>query len=164
MTKIAKGLSEFEKVGLIPDPATKICGAQPEGCSPVAAAFAAGSADVQPVKPSSIAKSLAIGNPADGYYALKEVRATGGAIAAVPEQDVVEGIRLLARTEGIFTEPAGGVTISGLERLVRAGAIHRNDETVALITGLGLKTVEALGATEPTHVVPPHIERVEEVL
>jgi threonine synthase len=118
---------------------------------------------VLPVKPDSVAKSLAIGNPADGYYALKEVRASDGAVAAVPEPEVAEGIRLLARTEGIFTEAAGGVTISALERLVREGAIAPEQETVALITGDGLKTVEVLGR-DGSRPIAPTVEAVEEAL
>jgi threonine synthase len=120
--------------------------------------------DVKPVKADTIAKSLAIGNPADGYYALKEVRASGGSIASVPESAVAEGMRLLARTEGIFTETAGGVTIATLERLVREGAIRPDQETVALITGIGLKTLEALGGAGPTHRIDPSVEELDRAL
>lgn len=155
LTKFAKGLEELHLAGLVDDPLeTRIHGAQAQGCSPVARAFAAGETEVTPVKADTIAKSLAIGTPADGYYALREVRARGGSVVATPESDVVEGIKLLARTEGVFTETAGGVTISCLEALVREGRIGREDETVALITGMGLKTLEAL---EP----PPPVARVE---
>jgi threonine synthase len=161
LTKVAKGLRELVEVGLLDEPAaTALHGAQAEGCSPVAQAFAAGVDDVAPVKPATIAKSLAIGNPADGYYALREVRASGGAIASVPEHEVAEGITLLARTEGIFTETAGGVTVAALERLVRAGRIAPGDETVVLITGIGLKTLEALGPARPTRLVSPVLEQV----
>lgn len=164
LTKVAKGFREFAATGLIDEATVKITGAQAEGCSPVAQAFEAGSEDVRPVKPKTIARSLAIGDPADGYYALQEVRASSGGIVSVPEAEVVEGIKLLARTEGIFTETAGGVTISGLERLVRTGVISRDDETVALITGIGLKTIEALGPTAPTHVIDPSVEELDRVL
>ena len=164
LTKVHKALKELHMVGLIDEPSTAIYGAQPEGCSPVAKAFAEGRDEVAPVKPKTIARSLAIGDPADGYYALKDVRATGGAIATVPEPDVAEGIRLLARTEGIFTETAGGVTVSALEQLVRAGEIDPDAETVALITGIGLKTLDALGDTKVTATSEPRMERVEAAL
>ena len=160
-TKLAKGLRELHSVGLLDEPpAVALHGAQAEGCSPVAQAWARGDEDVRPVKPSTVAKSLAIGNPADGYYALKEAAASGGRIAAVPESAVAEGMRLLARTEGLFTETAGGVTIATLEQLVREGAISPEDETVALITGTGTKTIDALGPVEPTHRIEPTIESV----
>ncbi len=165
LTKIGKGLRELDRVGLLDgEPRTVIHGAQAEGCSPVAQAFEAGSEDVAPVKPKTVAKSLAIGNPADGYYALKEVRGSGGRVVSVPEPEVAEGMRLLARTEGIFTETAGGVTISALERLVRQGAISPEDETVALMTGVGLKTLDALGPVRPTHRIRPSLDEVESVL
>jgi len=163
-TKMAKGLRELNRVSLVEaEPRTIIHGAQAEGCSPIAAAFLAGSEEVRAVKPNTIAKSLAIGNPADGYYALKEARATGGKIAAVSEASVADGVRLLARTEGVFTETAGGVTIATLEHLVRAGSISPNDETVALITGIGLKTIEAFGEAGPTDSGPPSLDAVERI-
>ncbi|MGH2730922.1 MAG: threonine synthase [Actinomycetota bacterium] len=165
LTKIGKGLRELHKVGLIDElPTTTIYGAQAEGCSPVARAFEQGTDEVLPVKPKTVAKSLAIGNPADGYYALREVRDSGGAIASVPESSVADGMRLLARTEGVFTETAGGVTIAALEQLVRTGAISPDQETVALITGVGLKTLDALGDIGPTHHVRPSVEEVDRVL
>ncbi len=165
LTKIGKGLRELHQVGLLEEaPEATIYGAQAEGCSPVARAFQEGSDDVRPVKPNSIAKSLAIGNPADGYYALKEVRTSGGSVTAVPEEAVADGMRLLARTEGIFTETAGGVTIATLERLVRDGSIAPDQETVALITGVGLKTVEALGDAGPTRRIRPSVEEFDAAL
>jgi threonine synthase len=165
LTKIGKGLRELHDVGLLDEPpATTIFGAQAAGCAPVADAFARGDDDVTPVKPDTIAKSLAIGSPADGYYALREVRGCGGAIASVPESAVAEGIRLLARTEGIFTETAGGVTIATLERLVAEGSIDPDQETVALITGVGLKTLEALEGAGPSHRIRPTVEEVDRVL
>lgn len=161
LTKIAKGFREFHSAGLVSDePASKIYGAQAEGCSPVAQAWAAGREEVQPVKPNTIAKSLAIGDPADGYYALQEVRRSGGEILSVPEASIAEGMRLLARTEGIFTETAGGVTIATLERLVSDGTISPDAETVALVTGIGLKTIEALGDAGPTHRIRPQVEEL----
>ncbi|MFP5297393.1 MAG: threonine synthase [Actinomycetota bacterium] len=164
LTKVAKGFREFRDAGLIESSDVKICGAQAQGCSPVATAFAEGAEDVRPVKPSTIAKSLAIGDPADGYYALKEVRSSGGAIASVPEADVAAGISLLARTEGIFTETAGGVTVSALERLVADGSITASDETVIFITGIGLKTLEALGPVAPTRTIKPNVDEVNRAL
>ena len=165
LTKFGKGLRELHRVGLLEDePQTSIHGAQAEGCSPVARAFAAGDEEVSPVKPRTIAKSLAIGDPADGFYALREARATGGRITAVSEEAVVEGMRLLARTEGVFTETAGGVTIATLERLVREGHIATGDETVALLTGTGIKTMEALGAVGPTDRIPATVEAVDAML
>ena len=164
LTKIGKGLRELHQVGLLDEaPQTSIFGAQAKGCSPVAAAFADGSEDVTPVKPNTIAKSLAIGTPADGYYALREVRDTGGSVVAAEEEAVVEGMKLLARTEGVFTETAGGVTVSCLEKLVREGAIAPDQEAVALITGMGLKTLEALEPPPPTHQIEASAEKVLEV-
>ena len=163
-TKMAKGMRELHEVGLAPEPHMQLHGAQAEGCSPVAAAFALGADEVLPVKPKTIAKSLAIGNPADGYYALGEARSSGGTIETVPEGSVVEGMRLLARTEGIFTETAGGVTIAALEQAVRHGAISPEQETVALITGIGLKTIEALGEPEEIKAIRPRVEEVDAAL
>jgi threonine synthase len=148
LTKIAKGFRELAEVGLVSDGTTvSISGAQAEGCSPVAVAYEEGTDDVRPQKPATIAKSLAIGDPADGYYALREVRSSGGAVAAVSEAEIVEAIRLLARTEGIFTEPAGGVTVATLAKLARDGRIAPSERVVAYITGHGLKTPEVVAPT-----------------
>jgi threonine synthase len=144
LTKIGKGFSQLVDTGLVEPHAVRISGAQAEGCSPVASAFASGSDDIRPVQPSTIAKSLAIGNPADGFYALDLVRRSGGAIGSVNDDEIVEGIRLLARTEGIFAETAGGVTIATLAKLAREGTIRPDERVVAYVTGSGLKTVEAL--------------------
>jgi threonine synthase len=164
LTKVARGLSELERVGMITSKNTRIFGAQAEGCSPVARAYAEGADEVTPVRPDSVAKSLAIGDPADGRYLLAEVRRSSGAMAAVPEESVAEAIRLLARTEGLFTEAAGGVTVAALERLTREGAIAPDEETVVLITGLGLKTLEVLGPQASRAPVAPNIAVVEEAL
>ena len=144
LTKIWKGLNEFKKIGFLRDVSTKVNGAQAEGCSPIATAFKDGRDFFKPVKPNTIAKSLAIGNPADGYYALKTAVESGGAMEAVTDDEVIEGIKLLAQTEGIFAETAGGVTIGALRKLVKQGVIKKNDVTVAYITGNGLKTQEAV--------------------
>ena len=173
LTKIDKGFRELVKLGLVSprldpeDPAgpVRVSGAQAEGCSPVATAFADGADFVKPVKPNTIAKSLAIGNPADGWYALEVVRRTGGAIGSVTDTEVLDGIRLLARTEGIFAETAGGVTIATLAKLAREGIVRDDERVVVYVTGNGMKTVEAFGDTiSPTATVRPHLEDVRAVL
>jgi len=133
----------------------RVFGAQATGCSPVAKAFEDGHDVVQPVRPDTIARSLAIGNPADGPYVLDSVRRTGGAVAHVTDEEIVDGIRLLARTEGVFAETAGGVTVATARRLIRAGHLDPDAETVLLITGDGLKTLDAVaGQVGPTATVP----------
>ncbi|MFN2557576.1 MAG: threonine synthase [Nitriliruptorales bacterium] len=159
LTKVHKAFRELVRYGLVADRPVRISGAQAAGCGPVAAAFRAGADFVRPVKPDTIARSLAIGNPADGYYALQTVRETGGAIEAVSDSEVIEGTRLLAETEGIFAETAGGVTIATLVELVRQGVVTRDEQVVALITGTGLKTVEALaGRFGPAFTIEPSLE------
>jgi threonine synthase len=160
LTKQAKGFEELYKVGLLDEePHVRISGAQAEGCSPVATAFAQGNDFVRPVKPSTIAKSLAIGDPADGVYALDAVRASGGAIASVTDAEIIEGIRLLARTEGIFAETAGGVTIATLAKLAASGVVRHDERVVAYVTGNGLKTLEAVaGVCGPTATIPPTLD------
>jgi threonine synthase len=163
LTKLHKGFTELQRVGLVDGAATvRISGAQAFGCSPVATAFAKGSDEVVPVKPSTIAKSLAIGNPADGHYAIQAIRGTGGGCVAVSDDEVLEAIRLLARTEGIFAETAGGVTIAGLARLVHEGTVRPDEKVVVMVTGHGLKTVDALGAPEVTARIDLTIQAFEE--
>ena len=163
LTKIWKGLNEFKKIGLLKDVSTKVNGAQAEGCSPIATAYKAGRDFFKPVKPNTIAKSLAIGNPADGYYALKTVGESGGAMDAVTDDEVIEGIKLLAQTEGIFAETAGGVTIGTLRKLVKQGAIKKHDVTVAYITGNGLKTQEAVvDSVGRPFRIPPSLVKFEQ--
>jgi threonine synthase len=166
LTKIARSFEELWQVGLMPDrPAVRVSGAQAEGCSPVAAAFTGGHEHVRPVKPRTIAKSLAIGNPADGVYALETVRATGGALAAVTDAEIVEGMILLARTEGIFAETAGGVTIATLAKLAAAGVVRPDERVVAYVTGHGLKTVEAVESiVGPSATIPPTLEAFDSVV
>ena len=166
LTKIAKGFDELWKVGLLDEePHVRVSGAQAQGCSPVATAFADGHDYVRPVKPSTIAKSLAIGNPADGWYALDVVRRSGGALAAVTDDEIVEGMLLLARTEGIFAETAGGVTIGTLAKLAAEGVIRRDERVVAYVTGHGLKTIEAVAArARPTVTIPPTLDAFAEAL
>jgi threonine synthase len=166
LTKVAKGFRELYEVGLLEEePQVRISGAQAEGCAPVATAFRMGAEFVKPVKPSGIAKSLAIGNPADGAYALEEVRRSGGAVEAVSDEEVVEAIKLLARTEGIFAETAGGVTVGVLAKLAALGVIRPNERVVAYITGNGLKTVGAVApGCQPTVTIAPNLEAFQAAL
>ena len=143
-TKIWKGLTEMADVGLIDQPATRMHLAQPEGCRPIVSAFENGATTVAPQKPDTIAKSLAIGDPAAGVYSLQVLGETGGTATAAPEDEVAECIQLLAETEGIFTETAGGVVISGLRKLAESDKIGRDEVTVAFITGNGFKTQEVV--------------------
>ncbi|HWC11246.1 MAG TPA: threonine synthase [Acidimicrobiales bacterium] len=160
LTKIAKGFGELYTVGLLDEePSVRVSGAQAEGCSPVAAAFAAGDHYVRPVKPATLAKSLAIGNPADGIYALDAVRSSGGAVASVTDDEMVEGMILLARTEGIFAETAGGVTIATLAKLAASGVVRADERVVAYVTGNGLKTVDAVAPVlGPSATIAPSLE------
>jgi threonine synthase len=168
LTKVAKGFAELGQVGLLDDvPPVRISGAQAAGCAPVATAFAEGTDAIRPVKPNTIAKSLAIGNPADGWYALEAIRRSGGSCAAVTDDEVLDGIRLLARCEGIFAETAGGVTIATLAKLAAAGDVRRDECVVAMVTGHGLKTVEALsgtGTAGPTATIAPTLEAFERAM
>jgi threonine synthase len=160
LTKVHRAFSELIAIGAVEEKPYRVSGAQPEGCRPVAQAFRDGAETVQPVKPDTIARSLAIGNPADGMFALQVVRQTGGVIEWCTEAEILEGIELLASTEGVFTETAGGVTVANLKRLVEWGAIRRDEETVVFITGNGYKTVEALeGVVETAYHVAPDLDR-----
>jgi threonine synthase len=156
-TKIARGLEEWLEIGLIEGELPTFNGAQAEGCSPVAQAFESGWNACKPVKPDTIAKSLAIGNPADGPYALDLARRTGGAIDAVDDDEIRTGIKTLAETTGIFTETAGGVTIAVLEKLAKRGDIDPDERVVAVITGEGLKTLDAVRGSFETHQVEPTV-------
>jgi threonine synthase len=164
LVKVRKGLDELHKVGLMPaEPHTKVHGAQALGCSPVAEAFLTGVDHVRPQKPDTIAKSIAIGNPADGPYALQAIRETGGRAETVTEEEIVDSILLLARTEGIFTETAGGVTVGVMSKLAAQGVFAKGERVVANITGMGLKTVEAVtGRAQPTVTITPSMEEFEE--
>jgi threonine synthase len=144
LTKVDKAFQELIKLGLVEDKPYKVYGAQATGCSPVSAAFKEGHDVVRPVKPDTIAKSLAIGNPADGPYVLDICRRTGGAVEDVSDEEVREGILLLARNEGIFTETAGGTTVGVLKKLVETGQLDPSLETVVINTGMGLKTLDAI--------------------
>jgi len=159
LTRIHRAFAELIAVGAVDQKPYRVSGAQPDGCRPVAQAFRDGEETVRPVKPDTIARSLAIGNPADGMFALQVARQTGGTIESCPEDEIRHGITLLAETEGVFTETAGGVTIANLKRLVERGSIRPDEETVAYVTGNGYKTIEALeGFVEPTYHVAPDLE------
>ncbi len=160
-TKIAKGFAEWRKLGLVSGELPRMSGAQAEGCAPVASAYAAGQEVCRPVKPNTIAKSLAIGNPADGPYALEEARSSGGSIDAVSDEEIREGIELLAQTTGIFTETAGGVTTAVLAKLAKRGEIDPRERVVLVITGEGLKTLDAVRGRFETHTIAPSVEEFE---
>ncbi len=156
-TKIARGFDEWREVGLLRGETPAMNGAQPEGCSPVAQAYQAGHEVCRPVRPRTIAKSLAIGNPADGPYALDLARRSGGSIDAVSDDEIRAGIRLLAETTGIFTETAGGVTTATLRKLAERGDIGADERVVLVITGEGLKTLDAVRGTFETRQIDPEV-------
>ncbi|KUP98281.1 threonine synthase [Thermobifida cellulosilytica] len=157
LTKIDKGFQELVKLGLVEDRPYRIFGAQATGCSPVARAWENGYDVIQPVKPDTIAKSLAIGNPADGPYVLDVCRRTGGAVEHVSDEEIVDSIKLLARTEGVFAETAGGVTTGVLRKLLAKGVLDPEAETVVLNTGDGLKTLNAVAGTGVTATIKPSL-------
>jgi threonine synthase len=165
LTKIDKGFGELGRLGLVEPTPYRVFGAQAEGCSPVATAYEQGHDVVRPVRPDTIAKSLAIGNPADGPYVLDVARRTGGAVASVTDEEVREGIRLLARTEGIFAETAGGVTVATLKKLVGSGRLDPDAETVVFNTGDGLKTLDAIAdRVGPSATIAPTYDAFEQAL
>jgi len=165
LTKIWKSFKEMKEVGLIDEVNTRVFAAQATGCSPIVAAIKEGIDVIKPVKPDTIAKSLAIGNPADGYYATRVIRETGGYGEDASDQEIIDAMKLLARTEGIFAETAGGVTLASAIKLIETGKIDKNGTTVLCITGNGLKTQEALsGQTPEPHYIKPNINSFEEVL
>ncbi len=162
LTKVWKGTKEFIKVNLAENHPMKVFAAQAQGCSPVTTAFLSKTDTFRPVKPNTIAKSLAIGNPADGYYALKAISESGGGAEMATDQEIIEGIKLLAKTEGVFTETAGGVTIACLQKLLKAGKLNPDLTTVALITGTGLKTQEVLfDSLKPISIIQANLESFE---
>jgi threonine synthase len=160
-TKLGRGFEEWLELGLLDGELPSFNGAQAEGCSPVASAFEAGHETCLPQRPQTIAKSLAIGDPADGPYALDLARRTGGAVDAVSDQQIREGIRLLAETTGIFTETAGGVTTAVLAKLAAAGAIEPHERVVVYITGEGLKTLDAVREAFSIEEIEPTLEAFE---
>jgi threonine synthase len=153
LTKIWKAIKELEGLGLIEGPvATRMHAAQPLGCGPIVTMIQNDTDVLKPVRPATIAKSLAIGNPADGYYAYRVAKESRGFGAHASDEEIVEGMLLLARTEGVFTETAGGVTVAATKKLIDAGVIRRNESIVICITGSGLKTPDALRDRLATHV------------
>jgi threonine synthase len=159
LVKIDKAFREFAALGLVEDAPYRVFGAQATGCAPVATAFRAGQDVVQPVRPDTIAKSLAIGNPADGPYVLDITRRTGGAVADVEDDEIVDAIRLLAATEGIFGETAVGVTLATTRRLLESGKLDPEAETVIINSGDGLKTLDAIAGSVPANTpIRPTLE------
>jgi threonine synthase len=165
LTKVAKGFHEFIDLGLADGAAPVLFGAQATGCSPIATAFTQGAEYITPQRPNTIARSLAIGNPADGPYVLDELRGNGGDCGSVPDDEILECIGLLAKTEGIFAETAGGVTIASLRQMLRRGTINPNKSIVAIISGHGLKTLDAIVDTAVvSSTIQPSLAAAEEAL
>jgi threonine synthase len=165
ITKIAKAFGEFEKLGWAAPAGggTRFFGAQATGCSPITSAAKRGTPEIEPQKPNTIARSLAIGNPADGYFAVQTILASGGAGEDVTDAEIVEGIKLLAETEGVFAETAGGVTVAVARKLIQQGKLNPDASTVLVITGSGLKTVAAVnGKLEENGAIRPRLEEFEE--
>ncbi|MFQ6097337.1 MAG: pyridoxal-phosphate dependent enzyme, partial [Armatimonadota bacterium] len=162
VTKIEKAIREFVTVGLVESGGTKIHGAQATGCNPISAAVKAGEQIFTPVKPNTIARSIAIGNPADGFYAIEAIRRTDGWADDATDEEIVEAMKLLAETEGIFTETAGGVTLAVTKKLIEQGRIRPDESVVVSITGNGLKTQEALeGALRERPVIEAKMAEFE---
>ena len=165
LTKIHKGYQEFVKLGLVAKTETHIHGAQATGCSPISVAQKAGLDFFKPVKPDTIAKSLAIGTPADGFYALKVMRDTGGAAEDVTDDEIRDAIKLLAETEGIFAETAGGVTVGVAKKLIASGKIPHDSSAVICVTGNGLKTLDAVqGHCGKAREIKPSLREFEALL
>lgn len=164
LTKVWKAIKEFELLGLIEPANTRMYGAQATGCSPISTAFKNGWEIFKPVKPDTIAKSLAIGTPADGVYAMSVINESGGHAEDVSDQEIVEGIKLLAETEGIYTETAGGVTVAVTKKLIDQGKLPTDELTVISITGNGLKTQDAIiNSVKKPEVIEPNIDNFEEL-
>jgi len=166
LNAICKGFEELQKIGFIEKSKIKVSGAQAEGCAPIVNAFKSKTEDVKPIeKPNTTAKSLAIGNPGDGVYAVKKIKNSGGIAESVNDQEIIEAIKLLAKTEGIFTEPAGAVTIAVLKKLVENNFIESDERIVCYVTGNGLKTTEILvDSLKKPIEVEPKIESLENIL
>lgn len=163
-TKIWKGLDELAVLGLIEPVNTHMFLAQAAGSSPIVNAYQAGTQHIHPVQPNTIVKSIAIGNPADGYYALSIARQSGGGAVSATDEEAIAGVKLLAQTEGVFAEPTGGVVIAGLKKLAASGTIKKNELTVAYITGAGPRTQETFSDVVKTFTVQPNLESFEEIL
>ena len=163
-TRIWKGLEELSMLGLIEPVNTHMYVTQAAGSSPIVNAFQTGTIHVNPVEPDTIARSIAVGNPADGYYALRVARQSGGGACAATDEEAIEGMKLLAQTEGIFAEAAGGVVIAGLKRLASSGLIKKSELTVAFITGAGSRTQEVVADIVQPHIVQTAVQSVEQAL
>lgn len=162
LTKIHKGFGELAATELLRTAHVALHGVQPEGCAPIVNSFLRGSELIQPVIPATIAKSLSIGDPADGIYAMRVIRETGGQATAVSDKEIIDGVKLLAKTEGVYAEPAGGAAVAALGRLSKARAFRASDTVVAVITGLGMKTPEAVqDKLKPPRPITPTIEELE---
>ncbi len=163
---IWRGFKQFRDLGLISELETRLVGAQPYGCSPIVSAFKSSSNDIDPVaNPETIAKSLAIGDPGDGIYALNIIRESRGVAESATDEEILDGIKLLAKTEGIFAEPAGGITIAVLKKLVEAGEIPKDEEVVCCVTGSGFKSSETILRSLPRLVrIKPSIEDLKKIL
>jgi threonine synthase len=163
---IWRGLNQFWQLGLVDHRKTRVTAAQPEGCAPIVKAFKSKSDYVEPIEsPQTIAKSLAIGDPADGVYALKVIRESGGVAESVTDQEILEAIKLLAKTEGVFAEPAGGVAIAVLKKLVETGQISSDEEVVCCVTGSGFKSLDVLSGNVPQPtIIEPVLEALGKVL
>lgn len=165
LTKVWKSFKEFKEIGILTELNTRVFAAQASGCSPISTAIKHGTDVIKPVRPDTIAKSLAIGNPADGFYASQVVKNSGGHAEDVSDEEIINGIKLLAKTEGVFAETAGGVTLACAKKLIESGKIQRDSTTVICITGNGLKTQEALsGHTASPHHIKPNMASFEEIL
>jgi len=166
VTKMAKARREFEMMDLIEDGSrTRIHVAQADGCAPIVNALKEGSPFFKPVKPDTIAKSLAIGNPADGIYAIETVKESGGYGESANDDEIIKAMKLLASTEGIFTETAGGVTLAATKKLIESGRISRDESIVVLITGNGMKTIEAFnGHLSAPHIIDPRLKSFTQLM
>ncbi len=165
VTKLHQGFEELRRLGWVADPAPRIFGVQAAGCAPIATAVLAGIEQITPVEPQTIARSIAIGDPVDGRWAARAIRDSGGWAAAVSEREVVEGITVLAESAGVFTETAGGVTVSAARRLAAEGRLHADDEVVLCITGNGLKTIDVLeGALDTAPLIEPDLDALERLV
>ena len=164
LPKLAKGFKELVKVGLVEDTGCKIYSAQASGCAPIIQALHKGTDLVSPVKPNTIASSIAIGNPADGYYVIQAVKESGGWGESVSDEEILDGIKLLARTEGIFTEPAGGTEVAVTKKLIESGRIPRDESIVISITGNGYKTLEAVaGSVDKPYTIDATLQNFDEL-
>jgi len=163
---IWRGLNQFKELGLIDNMETKVTGAQPSGCSPIVSAFKSGTLDVKPIEhPRTIAKSLAIGDPGDGIYALRSIRESGGVAESATDNETLEAIQLLAKTEGVFAEPAGGVAIAVLKRLVELGEVQSDEEVVCCVTGSGFKASETLLSSIPKPAgIKPNLKALTRII